>query len=246
MIDRLLVNGLRSPADAGLYNLGQQYGGLLNQLAIGVNSAFTPWFYEKVNDGEKSLGIIAKVSEVVVFITTLIAVVMTLFSKEVLDLMTSSPAYNEVWKIIPFITSAYVFQCVYFFFIQTLFLDNTKVVFTVTIVTVLVNVVLNILLIPVWGFYGCAMACFATYFSKSVMAVIVSKIKKCNHYFSWKVLYCIAFLGLGTCMLSWVDFHLPLLGMIAVKTMIVGAYSLLIYIRYKHTINSFIKLVIIK
>lgn len=243
MIDRLLVNGLRTSADAGLYNLGQQYGGLINQLAIGVNSAFTPWFYEKVNDGEKSRGIISKVSELVVFITTLLAVVMTLFSKEVLDLMTSNPAYSDVWKIIPLITGAYVFQCVYFFFIQTLFLENTKVIFTVTVVTVVVNVVLNIIFIPAWGFYGCALACFATYFTKSVMAVIVSRIKKCNHYFNWRVQYTIAFLGLGTCMLSWVDFHLPIVGTIAVKMVIVGAYALLIYLRYKNTINEFLKTV---
>ena len=239
MIDRLLVNGLRSKTDAGLYNLGQQYGSILNNVAIGVNSAFTPWFYDKVNDGEHSRPLIAKVSEMVVAAVSLLAVVMTLFSKEILDIMTSNPAYNEVWRIIPFISGAYIFQCVYFFFIQTLFLNDTKVVFTVTLVTVVINVVLNILLIPKWGYYGCAMACVATYFMKSVMAVIVSKIKKCNKYFKWQVLYGIALLGLCFCLLSWIEIPLPLFGVLLIKTVVVSVISLLVYLHYKKTIKVF-------
>ena len=243
MIDKLLVNGLRSSSDAGIYNLGQQYGSVLNNVAIGVHSAFTPWFYEKVNNGEKSYKIISKTSEMIVSVISLLAVVMTIFSKEVLTLMTSNPAFGEVWKIVPFITGAYIFQCVYFFFIQTLFLSNTKVIFTVTVTTVILNVLLNILLIPKWGFYGSAVACFATYLFKSIMAVVVSRINKCNPFFSWRVLYSIACLGVGIGMLSLIDLNLSLGITLLIKVSIIGVVSAIVCLYYKETFKSFLSII---
>lgn len=240
MIDNLLVNGMRSQSDAGIYNLGQQYGCFLNNIAIGINSAFTPWFYDRVNEGEKTYKVVSKVSEVAVAAISLIAVVMTLFSKEVLGIMTSSPAYSEVWRIVPFIAGAYIFQGVYFFFIQTLFLNDTKVIFIVTITTVVINVTLNLILIPQLGFYGCAIACFATYLLKSVMAAFVSKKRHCNPYFDWHVLYCIAFMGVGIGMATLVDFNVSFLGLFLIKLVIISLATLFVFLYYKDTIIFFL------
>lgn len=201
-IDRLLVNGLRSQSDAGFYNLGQQYGSVMNLSANAINQAYVPWFFEKVNYGKDGITQIVKVANLAVACMSLIALVLSLFSKEVLDLMITNPAYGNVWTIIPYIVFAYVFQGVYFFFVNVLFLKHTSVVFMVTMVSVIGNVVFNLLLIPKYGFMGSAIACLITYFLKSLFALLVSRAKNKEIQFRWGEMYLLSFLSLGIVIVS--------------------------------------------
>lgn len=176
-IDRLLVNGLKSETDAGLYNLGQQYSSVLNLFANAINQAYCPWFYDKINDKENGIQSIRRVSELSICVLSFTAIAMSLFSREILDIMVSNPAYDEVWKMIPLLVCGYLFHGLYFFFVNILFVNDTKVVFMVTISTIFVNVGLNVLLIPLYGCMGSAIAFFATYVFQSFLAFIISRIR---------------------------------------------------------------------
>lgn len=201
-IDRLLVNGLRSSTDAGLYNLGQQYGSVMNLSANAINQAYVPWFFEKMNHGKEGIDQVVKVADVATSFIVVIALTLSLFAQEVFDVMITNSAYDNVWAIVPYIVFAYVFQGIYFFFVNVLFLKHTSVVFTVTMVSVIGNVAFNLWLIPIWGFMGSAIACFATYFIKSIFALIIASIKNKEIQFRWMGMYLVSFLALGLVMLT--------------------------------------------
>lgn len=195
-LDKLLVNGIRSQADAGMYNLGQQYGSVMSFAANAINQAYVPWFYEKVTKGNSGINEIRMVSNIVIRLICIAAIVFSLFSKEILGVMISNPEYDGVWKIIPCIVFAYVFQSIYFFFVNVLFLKDTKVVFPITITAVAVNILLNLLLIPNYGYVGSAVACLLTYFTKSVIALMISTYKNKIIRFNWLSMYVFAILSL--------------------------------------------------
>lgn len=237
-LDKLLVNGIRSQSDAGMYNVGQQYGSVMAFVANAVNQAYVPWFYEKVNEGKQGLKRITQTADASICLISLIAIAMSLFAEEIFGIMISNPAYDGVWKIVPCIVFAYVFQAIYFFFVNVLFLKDTQLIFTITISAVAVNIGLNLLLIPKWGFIGGAIACFLTYFTKSVMALIISIIKNKEIRFHWLLMYVIAFIAFSISSSSLIFDFDSFLGAFLVKMLLLGIFSLIVAIRYKKILIS--------
>ena len=232
-LDRLLVNGIRSQSDAGMYNVGQQYGSVMSFVSNAINQAYVPWFYEKVNEGEQGLKRIVQAADASICLVSLVAIAMSLFAEEIFSIMISNPAYDGVWKIVPCIVFAYVFQSIYFFFVNVLFLKDTKVIFTITITSVVVNIGLNLLLIPDLGFVGGAIACILTYFVKSIMALIISSIKNKEIRFHWLLMYVIAFIALAISLSSILLTFEFIWVKIGVKLLMMGLIAFIMAIRYK-------------
>lgn len=232
-LDKLLVNGIRSQSDAGMYNLGQQYGSVMSFVANAINQAYVPWFYEKVNEGKQGLKRIVQTADASICLVSVIAIVMSLFAEEIFGIMIKNPAYNGVWRIVPCIVFAYVFQAIYFFFVNVLFLKDTQFIFIITVTSIFVNIGLNLLLIPEFGFVGSATACLLTYFTKSVMALIVSSIKNKIIRFHWMLMYAIAIIAL---IISFSSLFIQIESIIVVfiiKILLLGIFTLILSVRYK-------------
>ena len=198
-IDKLLVNDIRSAADTGIYGLGQQYASVMSLSAGAINTAYLPWFFQKIDSGE-----ISSVRKIVYALTAFVCflgIVLSLFSKEILHLMIYNPQYDGVYDLIPFLVFAFVFQTIYFFFVNILFLKETGVIFIITFTALLFNVVLNIFFIPLWGIKGAAFVCTITYFVKSIMALVISHWKNKKIRFAWKKMYILTISSLGIVLL---------------------------------------------
>ena len=229
-IDKLLVNDIRSTADTGIYGLGQQYAGVMSITANAINQAYVPWFFQKADSGD--LHSVRKVSNVMVAAICMIAMMLSIFSREVLGLMISNPQYDGVYVIIPYLVFAFVFQSVYFFFVNVLFLKNTGVIFIITVSSVVFNVLLNLLLIPRIGIMGAAIACMITYFLKSVFALIISRRKNKEISFAWPKMYMLTFTSFAVTLLSLhISEHLLVWQSLLIKLGVVaGMMCVLIYI----------------
>lgn len=229
-IDKLLVNDIRSTADTGIYGLGQQYAGVMSITANAINQAYVPWFFQKADAGD--LHSVRKVSNVMVAAICMIAMILAIFSREVLGLMISNPQYDGVYVIIPYLVFAFVFQSIYFFFVNVLFLKNTGVIFIITVSSVVFNVLLNLFLIPWIGIMGAAIACMVTYFLKSVFALIISRGKNKEISFAWPKMYLLAFISFAVTLLSlWLSEHLFFWQSLLMKFGVVaGMIGVLIYI----------------
>ncbi len=236
-LDKILVNGIRSKADAGLYNLGQQYGSVMDFMASGINQAYVPWFYGKVNEGAQGYSQIVRVAEVCAWLLSFLGVVLSLFSREVLQIMILNPAYGDVWRIVPFVVFAFVFKGIYYFFVNILFLKDTQVVFTITLITVGVNIGANLLFIPNYGFYGCAMACIISFFTQCSLALIISRIKNHDIIFKWGSMYLAAFIGLGFSVSSLFLSDFPIVVSLLIKVLVCGIFAGFIIVKYNKDIQ---------
>lgn len=192
-IDRLLVNGLKSESDAGLYNLGQQYSSLTNILGNAINQAYVPWFFDKINYGKEGLFLIYRVAEAIICVFGLFTLIMSLFSKELLALMISNPAYKDVWMTVPLLIGAYLFHSLYFIYVNVLYLKDSKVVFTISLVSLFVNIVTNVLLIPPYGVMGSALAFWLTYLVQCLVAHLWSHFRNKDIRFNSLKLYFVCF-----------------------------------------------------
>lgn len=239
-IDRLLVNGIRSEEDAGLYNLGRQYSSVVNTLSIAVNNAYVPWFFDKANDVEKNLPLIRKMSEMITWAVCFICMAMSLVAQEVLELMISNPAYDGVWRVIPLLICGTIFNSIYFFYVNVLFLKNTGVIFTITISTIAINVGLNLLWIPVYGYMGCGLAFMVTFFVKSVLAVVISMRKNREIRFRTFYLFAIGIISSVVCLSALLFEDINTLMALGIKTVIISLFALYVCFTYKSEFVDFI------
>ncbi|MGI5906295.1 MAG: lipopolysaccharide biosynthesis protein [Candidatus Pararuminococcus gallinarum] len=89
---------------------------------------------------------------------------LILFSKLITKIMVSNEFYTS-WQYIPFLVMATVFSCLVNF-LGSIYMVQKKslLILLTTAVGAIVNIVLNFLLIPIWGVTGAVFATFIGYF----------------------------------------------------------------------------------
>ena len=243
MIDRLLLNGLKNEKDTGLYSVANQFGNLILVLVTAFNSAYTPWFFRTYD--KKQYSDIRKVVTMLIVGVSFVAFVLSFFAPEVLRIMVSEE-FREVWTIIPLLCFAYVFQCLYCLFGSVLFLEKTNKVFIISVSTMCINIVLNIWLIPLWGYVGSAIACFISFFIKSLIALVLSRKYEKMLQFKWILYYFVVFFMFFMTFSNHLFLGLSLLPSLLIKVLSVAIILMLISVKYHKTIRYYFDLIIRK
>ena len=192
-LDKLFVNKIRSAADTGIFGLAQQYSSVVGIASNAINQAYLPWFIKKSDNRE--FAVISSVSYASSLLVCLFASFFALFSKEILSIMISNPQYGDVYLLVPYIVFAYVFKSLYYYYVDVLYLKDTKIIFTITWTTVFFSIVANLALIPLFGIIGAAMACMLTFIVKSLMALIISSNRNKEIRFKWRSMYMFSFIS---------------------------------------------------
>jgi len=176
--DKFFLNSLVSTATAGLYNIGALFGGIMAIVADGVNRAYVPVSMESLQaDNPKRLDELAKLGVLLVAALSLTASLVSLFSKEVIQLFTA-PAFHESYVVVPCVAFSFVLAGIYYLFVNILFfrIGTTKVVAIGSVVGALLNVGLNYWLVKVYGMMGAAIAAlFGQLMTTLLIAVIGSR-----------------------------------------------------------------------
>lgn len=233
-IDRLFLNGYKGEAVTGVYSIGQQFGQVVGNIAYSVNQAFVPWFFQMIEKGKDGYRKIEQMGLASVIGYSLIAFVISLFAPEILRVMVSEK-FRDAWQVIPLLNFAFVFHGNYFFFINILFVKDTGWVFTVTLAAMVVDIVLNIVLIPIWGFWGAGISCFMTYFSRSVFALILSKRKNKDIKYNVLAMFFIPILFMAFSFVNWLLVDLSFVWSLFLKSLFCSVLVLLFYKKYKDT-----------
>lgn len=231
-IDRLFLNGYKGKGVTGIYSVGQQFGNVVGTIAFSVNQAFVPWFFQMIEKGKEGFRKIEKMGLFAVVGYSLIAFAISLFAPEILRIMVSE-SFRDAWQVIPILTFAFVFHGVYFFFINILFVKDTGWVFSVTLAAMIVDVVMNILLVPIFGFWGAAIACFMTYFSRSIFALILSFRKNKEIRYNYLAMYVVPLVLLVFSFVNWLLIGLPFILSLSIKISICTLLGLMFYFIYK-------------
>lgn len=162
MFDRVIINQLTGSINTGLYSLAYNVGNVLNALTIALTSAFVPEFYRFLNNGNYE-----KINLRVKELTNVIllgALFMIFFAKEIMIVMADKE-FHSALNIIPWILLGNVFF--FFYMIYSVYATYDKKTGTFSLITLVVggiNISLNYLLIPVWGYKMAAVTTLASYF----------------------------------------------------------------------------------
>ena len=159
MGDRFILKYYLSYSEVGIYSLGYKIAGLINMLLIqSFQLGFLPIAF-KMYSKPDAKRYFSKVLTYYTFILIFVSLGLSFFSKEIIMLLSKNQSYIIAYTVVPIITLAFVFKGIqYVFSIGLHYAKKTHYNATIVSVLVIVNLGINVLLIPLIGMYGSAVA----------------------------------------------------------------------------------------
>ncbi len=152
--DRIFINKYIGTSEAGIYSFAYNIGLIINILWTSTNQAWVPWFFEKM-DASDYVAIRKRAKNYRDFFT--LAYILILFlSPEIIKIMADK-RYWVGLSIVPYIFMAYYLNLMYSFEVNVEFYaKKTHLIPIGTILSAALNVILNIIFIPKYGYVAAA------------------------------------------------------------------------------------------
>lgn len=164
--DKIMIQRLTDEVSLGLYSLAYTFSGLALIVFGAVNNAYTPTAYELIR--EKNYKELSRKTNPIVFVAVAFSVLLMLMAPEGLFIL-GGEEYLTALDIIPALVLGIFFSSFYFIFSNVEFIyERTRLVFPITLLGAGLNIILNYIFIPIFG-YGAA--AYTTLISYIVVAV---------------------------------------------------------------------------
>lgn len=189
--DRIILEKYVIIQAIGIYMFSDKIASFFKIIVNEFNNAFLPHYNEVASRSVVAASIEARdISKYVNYCVAMAVTLISLFSVELLYFIFDS-RYYTAWRLIPILSSAYIFRSLFCFSSSGLFFQmKTIQVVKITFVAGLINIVINIMYIPVYGIYAAALSTLISYVATFVMSEIVSA-GEIQVGFSAKEHYCI-------------------------------------------------------
>lgn len=155
--DCIMIDRIGNDEEAvGLYSFFHTYTSILTVILTALNNSWVPFLFEDLkNKNDESL---KTKTDHYLELFTLICIVYLLMSREVCYIFADS-SYFKGMDIVPLFTFAIYFTFMYQFSVNyEIYSKKTGIIAIGTCITAVVNILLNALFIPIWGYIGAAIA----------------------------------------------------------------------------------------
>jgi O-antigen/teichoic acid export membrane protein len=159
-INRIMLKIMLTITDVGLYNVAYRIVSPINLIVATFLSSITPLVYQNYESRDMPVEI-ARVFRIFFGVALTLMVALSVFAKEALYLLTTKDYYGAA-TIVPALTLSAIFSGIYGFNYGLFIAKKTGLVALINIISGLINIGLNLILIPSLGLLGAAWAtCFA-------------------------------------------------------------------------------------
>lgn len=165
--DRVMIGKMVGDRQAAFYGVAYTLASAVTILQTSLNEALTPWRFQKLKD--KSYAIVGSTTNLLLILLGAAILAIILIAPEIMKLLFSDEYYEAVWSIPPVSVSIY-FMFLYSSFVAVeSYYEKTRYIMYVSLFSGIVNVILNYLLIPIFGYIVCG---YTTLFSYILFAIL--------------------------------------------------------------------------
>lgn len=173
--DRLMLEKFKGFYETGLYSLIYSFGIIISLIWGSLNSAWVPWYYENMR--KKNHILIKNYSQNYLKVFTIICVVFLMLSPEILKIMAPKIYWTGL-SFLPLIVGGYYFNFLYSFPVNYEFYSKkTKYIGLATTGAAIINVLLNLYFIPLYGERGAALTTLIAYICMFLFHEIITRVK---------------------------------------------------------------------
>lgn len=147
--DRTMLTLLVDASETGVYSIAYQFGMIPLVITTTMENVWIPWFTEKLNASNKKT--VNQVAKQYILVVVILCIGIMLVAPEVLKLMTTSEYYAGVYTVPPVILATF------FMFLASISIDleyylkKTKIIASNTVIAAALNILLNLIFIPLYG-----------------------------------------------------------------------------------------------
>lgn len=161
--DQIIINQLVDGRATGLYSVAYKIGTIQVIISMGILKSWTPIFYEKLNDSYSNNNDINDLASKYALIVSFTAITLIFFSRELITMLVDQE-YHEAVTIIPIVIVSYFIFFMYTMYVNYAFyFKKTNNIALFTIIAGGINIALNYLLIPDYGYMVAAWTTLASY-----------------------------------------------------------------------------------
>ncbi len=175
ILDRLIIEKYHGLAEVGFYSVAYQFGTLITILSTGINRSTTPLIFKylekKDNASRQKVIKYLYVASGIIFISSIFLII---FSDLFFYFFIDQKFYPSKKFIIPLVLGL-MFQGGYMM-ISSLFFyfKKNRILSYISLISAIINILLNIIFIPKYGAMGAAYSTLITYFSLWIFIIYSS------------------------------------------------------------------------
>ena len=163
--DRIMIKSIIGSTEAGLYSFAYNVGMIFQVITNSMDTAWAPWFFEKMKAREYPA--IRRAASAYVVFVSIGAMALALISPEVILIAGGSKYSDSRYVTMPIVLS------MYYAFLYTLpssveyYYKKTKLIALGTMLAAGMNILLNAVFIPAFGYVAAAyttVACYLLYY----------------------------------------------------------------------------------
>lgn len=181
VISRPIMQFLTDEATVGIFQAHYRLGIFMMLFVAMFEYAWRPFFLNNARE-PNAKELFAKVMTIFVGFASIILIVLSFFIEDLIKIPLThgktiiGPKYWSGVFIVPIILYSYLMNGIYINLMAGIYIEKkTKYLPFITGLGAIVNIVLNLLLIPMFGLYGAAIATFASYLSMTLYIYYVSQ-----------------------------------------------------------------------
>lgn len=235
--DRTMISQLRGRSEVGIYGVLYSISSLSLIFWTAINASLIPFILENMKKGQDGERRINSIVQPLMLIYGVVCIGLTLIAPEIVKILTTSEYYSAIYMMPP-VAAGIFFTSLYNIYSNILlYYEKTTYIMLATASAATLNIVLNYIFIPKYGYIAASYTTLVAYFVLAFMQMIfVKKIRKTeNNVLEEKKLWLIAFGVVLACLFCnalysntiWRMFTIALLllGIIIERKKIIGAVN---------------------
>lgn len=185
--DRIIIDRLCDPSFTGIYSIGYTISSALTILNTAINDSFIPWTFKKMKN--KDYNQISPMSNIILVFIGLIIITLIALIPELVKIIAPSEYYEAIW-VVPPVAMSVLFMFMYNLFANIEFyFEANKFITIASIIAAVLNIILNYLFIPIFGYIAAAyttLICYVVYsighylFMKRLVKLRIGNVKLYN------------------------------------------------------------------
>ena len=159
--DRIMISHMSGTSDAAMYGVAYNLAMILTFVLNAINGSYVPWMYGKIKENK---GVDNKsISLVITALMSLMILCLIWYAPEIILIMAGSQYTAATYVVAPVAMSLLLlFYCQLFINVEFYYEEKRMLVYG-SIGAALLNIILNYLLIPVFGFVAAGYTTLASY-----------------------------------------------------------------------------------
>lgn len=152
--DKVMINSMCGPEYAAIYGIVFTCSLCVTLLKSSLNSAWVTWFYENLS--RKQFTRIREKSSLYINFFSIMTVIFCLAGPEIILILGGAKYADAMW-LMPVIMLRCYYEFLYTFYVNLEFYEKKTVIISkITIVTTILNLIMNYFGIKIWGYQAAA------------------------------------------------------------------------------------------